>query len=382
MDFSLTEEQQAIANLADKILRDRCTLERLKAVEQSDDGFDTELWSSFAKAGLLGVAVPQSLGGGGAGFIEVCLLLQQQGRHVALLPLLPTLVGAMVLARFGHDDQQRRYLPAVCNGEALLTAALVELGTDERTPTTMASPDGSGWRLNGTKTAVPWAHRAQGIIVPARTVDGSPLVFLVPNDSRGMHLERQQTTNWEPHFRMTLDHVAVPEEALIGVPDNGVEVLHWLVDRYTVGLCAIASGACERALKITAEYASNRKQFDKPIAMFQAVGQRMADAYIDNEAVHLTMWQAASRLAEEIPSDKEVATAKYWAAEGGSRIGHASLHIHGGISIDVDYPIHRYFLWLKQMEFTLGAATPQLVRLGRLLAGDDESLQPGATPWR
>jgi alkylation response protein AidB-like acyl-CoA dehydrogenase len=106
--------------------------------------------------------------------------------------------------------------------------------------------------------------------------------------------------------------------------------------------------------------------------MFQAVGQRMADSYIDNEAVHLTMWQAASRLAEELPSDREVATAKYWAAEGGSRIGHAALHIHGGISIDVDYPIHRYFLWLKQIEFTLGAATPHLVRLGALIAGGDE----------
>jgi acyl-CoA dehydrogenase len=94
----------------------------------------------------------------------------------------------------------------------------------------------------------------------------------------------------------------------------------------------------------------------------------MADSYIDNEAVQLTMWQAASRLAEDLPSDREVATAKFWAADGGHRIGHAALHIHGGISIDVDYPIHRYFLWLKQIEYTLGAATPQLVRLGQLLA--------------
>lgn len=376
MDFSLTEEQQAMANLADEILRDRCTLERLKVIEQSEDGFDPELWAALAKAGLLGAAVPESLGGSGGGFIEVCLLLQQQGKHVALLPLLPTLVSAMLLARFGSREQQQRYLPALCAGETILTAALSELGADERAPTTIASPDGTGWRLNGVKTAVPWAHCARAIVVPGRTVDGVPLVFVVPSDSRGLRFEAQRATNWEPHFRLTLDNVAVPSECLVGSTENGGEVLHWLVDRYTVGLCAIASGACERALRITAEYASNRKQFDKPIAMFQAVGQRMADSYIDNEAVQLTMWQAASRLAQELPSDKEVATAKYWAAEGGSRIGHASLHIHGGISIDVDYPIHRYFLWLKQIEFTLGAATPQLVRLGSLLAGDDESFQP------
>jgi len=373
MDFSFTEEQRALSDLADKILRDRATLERLKALEQSEDGYDAELWAELARAGLLGACLPESLGGSGGGLVEACLILEQQGRHVVLLPLLPTLIGgAMLLARFGSQELQKKYIPAVCSGEAILTAALSELGTDARAPITMATPNGSEWRLNGVKVAVPWAHRAAGLVVPARTVDGRTLVFLVPADRRGLSWERQETTNWEPHFRVTLDNVPSSAEELVGTPDSGTQVLNWLVDRYIVGLCAIAAGACERALKITAEYASNRKQFDKPIAMFQAVGQRMADSYIDNEAVHLTMWQAASRLAEELPSDREVATAKYWAAEGGSRIGHAALHIHGGISIDVDYPIHRYFLWLKQIEFTLGAATPHLVRLGALIAGGDE----------
>ncbi|GIW45357.1 MAG: putative acyl-CoA dehydrogenase [Candidatus Binatia bacterium] len=377
MDFSFTEEQKGLANLAEQIFRDRSSLERLKAVEQSEDGYDLELWAELAKAGLLGAALPESLGGSGGGFLEACLLLEQQGKHVVLVPLLPTIISAMTLARFATPDLQNRFLPPVCTGEAVLSPAFSELGTDERTPTTMATADSRGWRLNGVKTAVPFAHRAAALLVPARTTGGNVLMFLVPSDARGIRMEKQQTTNWEPHFRVTLDNVATASGNLIGTAENGAQVLGWAVDRYTVGLCAIAAGACERALKITAEYASNRKQFDKPIAMFQAVGQRMADSYIDNEAVQLTMWQAASRLAEEIPSDKEVATAKYWAAEGGSRIGHASLHIHGGISIDVDYPIHRYFLWLKQIEFTLGAATPQLVRLGSLLAGHDELLDLG-----
>ncbi|MCX8072376.1 MAG: acyl-CoA/acyl-ACP dehydrogenase [Candidatus Binatia bacterium] len=381
MDFSFTDEQKALANLAGDIFRDRCSLDRLKAVEQSDDGYDRELWSALANAGLLGAAIPESFGGSGGGFIEACLLFEQQGRHTALLPLLPTIVSAMALVRFGRDEQQQQFLPSVCTGETMLTAGLSELGASERSPTTMASLIEGQWRLNGVKTAVPWAHRASAIVLPARTVEGNTLLFLVPADARGLRMERQHTMNWEPHFRIVLDNVAVPPSAMIGAEENGGEVLKWMVDRYTVGLCAIAAGACERALRITAEYASNRKQFDKPIAMFQAVGQRMADSYIDNEAVQLTMWQAASRLAEELPSAKEVATAKFWAAEAGSRIGHASLHIHGGISIDVDYPIHRYFLWLKQIEFTLGAATPQLVHLGRLLAGhEDESLDSGGIP--
>jgi len=371
MDFSLTDEQRALAELAAKILTDHCTLERLKAIEAGDDRYDRDLWAAFAKAGLLGAALPERAGGSGGGFVESCLLLEQQGRRVALLPLVPTIVSAALpLARFGSTQQQQRYLPGVISGERLLSAALSELGADSRAPATTAHPDGSDWRLSGVKVAVPFAHVAGAIVVPARTPEGAVGVFLVDPQAPGVRLDRQDATNWEAHFRMELSDVVVSAQDVLGSIEQGQALLDWIVDRTTVGLCAIASGVCQEALRITAEYASNRKQFDKPIAMFQAVGQRMADSYIDNEAVNLTMWQAASRLAEEMPSAKEIATAKYWAAEGGSRIGHAALHIHGGISIDVDYPIHRYFLWAKQIEYTLGAATPQLVRLGALIAAE------------
>jgi alkylation response protein AidB-like acyl-CoA dehydrogenase len=255
-------------------------------------------------------------------------------------------------------------------GETLVTAALTELGADSWSPAARATREGQGWRLDGVKVAVPMAHLAAAVLVPARTSEGEVGVFLVEPRGQGVSLARQETTNWEAHFRMELSGARVADDALLGSTREGAHVLGWIVDRTTVGLCALGAGACQEAVRITAEYASNRKQFDKPIAMFQAVGQRMADSYIDNEAVSLTMWQAATRLHDELPSAKEIATAKYWAAEGGSRIGHAALHIHGGISIDVDYPIHRYFLWLKQIENTLGAATPQLERLGTLISAE------------
>ena len=371
MDFSLTDEQRALAALAAQILTDRCKLERLKKIEASDDRYDRELWAEFAKAGLLGAALPESIGGSGGGFVDVCLLLEQQGRRVAPLPLLPTIVSAALpLVRFGSADQQQRYLHGVVAGTTLLTAALTELGAEARSPATTAKPDGKSWRLSGVKTAVPMAHVAAAVLVPARTADGQIGVFLVDPQAAGVNLARQEATNWEAQFHMELSGVMVGAENVLGSIAQGTEILNWMVDRVTTGLCAIASGACQEAVRLTAEYASNRKQFDKPIAMFQAVGQRMADSYIDNEAVNLTMWQAATRLHDEMPSAKEIATAKYWTSEGGSRIGHAGLHIHGGISIDIDYPIHRYFLWLKQIEFTLGAATPHLVRLGAILAAE------------
>ncbi|HZR81672.1 MAG TPA: acyl-CoA dehydrogenase family protein [Candidatus Binatia bacterium] len=371
MDFTLTDEQKALSELAGQIFTDHGALDRLKAIERNDEGFDPEAWSALAKTGLLGAALSEEAGGIGGGFVEACLLLEQQGKRVVSVPLLQTVVaGAMPIARFGTRAQRERWLPGILAGEAVLTAALTELATpDPRSPVTVAKRAPSGWRLSGVKVGVPFAERADAIVVPARTDDGRVAVFLVERGARGMTMAREQTMNWEPDARVDLADVDVGPDAVLGSIDSGADVLAWIVDHVTVGLCAIATGVCQEALRITAEYASNRKQFDKPIAMFQAVGQRMADGYIDNEAVSLTMWQAATRLADDMPSDAEIATAKFWAAEAGSRIGHTGLHIHGGISIDVDYPIHRYFLWAKQIEYTLGGATPQLVRLGGLIAG-------------
>ena len=369
MDFSFTDDQRAIAELTGQILTDHCRLDRVKAVEASADRYDAELWAACATAGLLGAALPEAIGGSGGGFVEICLILEQQGRRVAPIPLVASLVSAaMPLARFGSQAQQQRWLPSLIEGSVLLTAALTEQGADSRTPATVATADGHGWRLTGVKVGVPIAQRAAAVLVPARTAGGQIAVFIVDPTAAGVRLAPQEPTNWEPQARTELSDVVVGPEAVLGSVAQGAEILNWIIDHTTVALCAIAAGACQEALRITAEYACTRKQFGKPIGTFQAVGQRLADAYIDNETVNLTMWQAASRLADEMPSAKEVAVAKYWAAEGGSRIAHAALHIHGGMGIDVDYPIHRYFLWIKQIENTLGAATPQLVRLGALLA--------------
>lgn len=376
MDFSLTDEQKALAELAEQIFEDSITLERLKALETSPERIDRETWAKLGEAGLLGAAIPEAYGGSGYGFVELCLLLERVGRSVAHVPVLPTLVcGAGAIAKFGSDAQRQRFLPGVAKGAILMTAALAEAEAEPRQPTTRARASGDGYVLDGVKIAVPIAAQAEAVLVPARLESGEVAVFVVDPRSRGVELAAQETTNWEGEYRMALNGVAVPRDALLGSAEKGREALDWLVDHATVGLCAIAAGVGERALKITAKYASERKQFDKPIATFQAVSQRLADCYIDNEAIGLTMWQAATRLAEGMPAAKEIATAKFWACEGGSRIGHAGLHIHGGICIDVDYPIQRYFLWAKQIEFALGAATPQLVELGKRIAAEPVSTQ-------
>jgi 3-oxocholest-4-en-26-oyl-CoA dehydrogenase beta subunit len=193
-------------------------------------------------------------------------------------------------------------------------------------------------------------------------------VFLVPCGASGVTTTRQQAINHEPLYEMELEGVQVGADAVLGSVEQGSEILTFMLNRTTVAMCAVVSGLAERALRMTAQYTCDRKQFDRAIGTFQAVGQRMADCFIDASAIELTMLQAATHLDEGRDDPLEVATAKFWAADGGNRIGHAALHIHGGVSIDVDFPIHRYFLWLKQYEFALGSATPELLKIGKVLA--------------
>ena len=186
------------------------------------------------------------------------------------------------------------------------------------------------------------------------------------------------TGNWQlatgnsrqPHFQLTLEGVAVAATEILGDPERGAEIVAWLTQRAVTASCAVQAGVSERALRMTAEYTTGRMQFDRPVGSFQAVHMRAGDAFIDVEAMQLTWWDAAWRLEAGQPADDEVAIAKYWAAEAGQRVGYATQHLHGGIGIDVDYPLHRYYLWAKQIELTLGSAAVQLERIGARLARD------------
>jgi acyl-CoA dehydrogenase len=367
MDFALNETQEELRGLAARILEDRTGLQHLKERDRSDDWYDRPTWTELAKANLLGVALPESAGGLGFGFLDLCLFLREVGRFVAPLPAIPTLAeAALPIAQFGSDAQQS-VLGKVASGDVLLTAALVEAGAEPLSPATTATRDGDGWRITGTKTNVAGAAAAELVLVPA-SVDGRVAMFLVPTNAAGVSTARQQTMNHEPLFELTLENVHVGDDGLLGSLDQGAEILAWTLNRATVAICALVSGVAEQAVRLTAQYTTERKQFDRAIGTFQAVGQRMADCFIDMQGIELTMLQAATHLDEGRDDSLEVATAKFWAAEGGHRIAHTALHVHGGISIDVDFPIHRYFLWLKQYEFTLGAATPELLRIGKELA--------------
>jgi alkylation response protein AidB-like acyl-CoA dehydrogenase len=369
MDFSFSEEQDDLKGLATQILEGELSNERLKEVEGGADNFDRELWAKLAEAGVLGIAVPEAHGGGGYGFLETALVLEQVGRTVAPVPYYAAVVlGALPIAQFGTDAQQAALLPGIASGETIVTAALFEPGAEPLSPVTTATPDGDGWTLDGVKDCVPAGPLADSVLVPATTPDGQVIVAIVDAGAAGITRESQQTTNGHPEARITLAGVKVAAGDVLGSADNGAEVLEWIVERATAALGAIAVGVCEEAVRMTAEYTKTREQFGRPIATFQAVGQRAADAYIDTEGVRLTTWQAVWRLSEGLPASTEVAVAKFWAADGGQRVVHAAQHLHGGMGVDKDYPLHRYFLWAKWIELSLGGATRQLLAIGRTLA--------------
>jgi hypothetical protein len=278
-------------------------------------------------------------------------------------------LGALPIQRFGSEAQKKSFLPGVVSGETILTAALVEPGNEDPTrPTTTARRDGGGWILDGTKLCVPVAHLAKRVLVPARTGDGQAALFLVDPKAPGVTLERQLATSLEPEAKMVLAGVRVAGDDVVGDPARSAELLRWLEEHATAALCAMQTGVAERALRITAQYTTGREQFGRAIATFQAVGQRAADAYIGVEAIRLVTQQAVWRLAEGLPAREAVAVAKYWACQAGHAVAYAAQHLHGGIGVDVDYPIHRYTLWSKQIELTLGSAPRQLEALGRWLA--------------
>ena len=254
-------------------------------------------------------------------------------------------------------------------GDTVLSAALVETAWDEPgMGTTTARRDGSVWRLDGVKTCVPAAHLAARVLVPARSADGTASVFLIDPNGSGVRLERQTTTNGEPQFEMTLAGATVGADDVLGQPGAGQAIVDWMLARAVAGLCAMATGVADRAVRMTAEYTTNRKQFGKPLATFQAVAQRAADAFIWVEGMRWTMWQAAWRLSTEDAAADDVAVAKYWAGEGGHFATYAAQHLHGGIGLDIDYPLHRYFLWSKQIELSLGISVQHLARLGAAMA--------------
>lgn len=360
MDFAFTEDQQGISALVRQMGKELVTEDSLRAVDEAGDGMHGKLWSALANAELLGVALPEAAGGAGLGLTELFVILEQLGRVAAPTPLVPSIVmGALPIARFGTAEQVAA-LADVCRGERILSAALV----DSDQPAVRAERAEDGWTLHGIRDCVPAAQLASTILVPARDANGNELMLLVGARARGAAIERQVGTDDIPLGRLVLDGAFAPDAAVLGDVGAGSHIREWTLERAKLALCAFGLGLASKALHTTANYACERKQFGRAIGTFQAVAQRAGDAYVDVETMRLTLWRATWLLDQGRDASDEIAVACMFGAECGHRVVAAAQHIHGGIGFDRDYPLYRYFLMHKQLEFLLAPASAEAARLG------------------
>lgn len=367
MDFELTEEQREIVALADRVLTDTCPPEVLRAAERQGGGaWPRDAWAAMAEAGLLGLGFDAGVGGAGLGFVETALVVEAVGRAAAPLPAYATLVlGAAPIARFGTEEQRRRWLPGVVDGSTILTGAPV--GADDSTePVRIAPHPDGGHELNGTAWYVPHAADADAIVMPAVDRDAGSVLIVLPTDQGGITRQALAPMSGEPSAVVRLEAVRIDEHLVLRGQDTDPVV--WWRDRAVAATCVAQVGTCAGALALTATYVSEREQFGVKLATLQAVSQRAADAWIDTELVRLTAWTAAWRLAQDLDATEELAVAKFFTAEAAQRVVAAAQHLHGGIGMDLDYPVHRYFRWAAEHAQRLGGASEHLSRLGRTLA--------------
>ncbi|MCU1600442.1 MAG: acyl-CoA dehydrogenase [Frankiales bacterium] len=311
----MTEERDALVGLAAEIFAGRTSNEQLAAIERSEARWDAELWRELAEAGLLGIAVGEEHGGAGLGLTEVALLLEQQGRYLASIPLWETLTAALLL----DGQAAKEWLPRVAAGEARLSVA--------------PAFDGSDGLVTGPFDAIV-------------SVEGSIVVL---------------ATDVEAHPVETTTHalaydVSSASSAQLDVPVARVQ------DLVRLALSSVQLGVAEAGVYEAAKHLTGREQFGRSLATFQATQQQLADCYCDVQAMRATLGQAVFTQERR---DIDVAT--WWATDAGERIQHTVQHVHGGLGADVTYPVHRRLLWTMRTNALLGGPSRQLVRLGTQL---------------
>ncbi|WP_031003272.1 acyl-CoA dehydrogenase family protein [Streptomyces sp. NRRL F-5727] len=339
MDFTPTEEQEAARELAARILGDLSTHERLTA---AGGGTDAELWKALCAAGLP-AAVEE------IGLLGLVLLLEEQGRVTAQVPLAATAVyGILAVARHGTDEQRARLLPGLRDGTAVATGAFPATG----------AVTARGGRLTGTVTWVPWLRDATHVLVP----DADRALWLVRAEDAGAE-PVELTAPWSAG-RLVLD--GTPAERLGDAAGEGA--YEDVLAAARTAFAGLQAGVCAGSLARAVAYTSVREQFGRPLATRQAVQLRAADAHMDTESIRVTAYEAAWRSDAGLDCAGAALTAAWWASEAGKRVVHSGQHLHGGMGADLDHPVHRHFLWGRQLDAYLGAGTELLAELGDLLA--------------
>jgi len=344
LDFSLTESQQAIADLAGQLLDEA-------KPAGSGQQESTGPWKELARAGLLSLSLPAELGGDGLGVLETAALLTEVGRRAAPVPALATLMtGVLPIVRWGDGGLRRVLLPPAAAGELILTAAIREPSDPMPAIPAATVTDGT---VSGTKVGVPYCAQAGRVLVPVSFEDTTGVVIIDPA-APGAHVTRTPAAG--PEYTLRLDRV--PVEHVLGE----AAALNDLYQLAVAGACCLADGALAATLALTRDYVASRRQFGRPLAAFQAVAQQIADVYIASRTLHLATLSACWLLDEGKDVAGDLGVAGYWCAEEAPRSVRTCHHLHGGTGMDTTYPLHRLSALIGDLVRYLGGAEYQLER--------------------
>lgn len=334
MDFSPDEGQQAVADVVTSAL-DR-----------------DNTWDALVAGGVIAFGVPDRLGGDGLGLPEITTALTEIGRHGTVSPALATLgYGLIPLLALASDEQQDRYLAGVAAG-GVLTAALNEPGSSlpERPSTNL-----SGDKLSGTKIGVPHAGQADWIVV---TTDSGVVVVSATAD--GVTRTKTPTANGSDEYAVTFADVIVPESDVL----TGADTVHRVNQLVLASTGAFAAGLVAGALRLTADYVAKREQFGRPLSTFQTVAAQLAEVYIASRTISLAATSAIWRLSEGRDADDDLDVLGYWLSSQAPPVMQTCHHLHGGMGMDITYPMNRYYSTIKDLTRLLGGPAHRLELVG------------------
>ncbi|MDD1979107.1 MULTISPECIES: acyl-CoA dehydrogenase family protein [Pseudomonas] len=364
MNFDLSDDQRAIAQMADSLFADHCDDDALRLWDSSGEAMMGDLWGLCVETGLHALAIPEHAGGSDLGMTELMLVLQAQGRSLGQVPLWRHQLAAATLAHFALADAAT-WAARAAAAEVILTLS-VEARASACGIELQAQPCEGGWLLNGRVSALAFGLQAQAALVLAEAEGQARLVLL---DLSAAQIRRVPgvLSHGEPVAEVQVEGLRISAEQLLPGP-----ALDWLEARSQAALAALQLGVSDEHIRRTVAYVSEREQFGRAIGSFQAVQMRMADAHIDLEALRSALWQLCYRLDAGLAAPSEALATAYLACEAGHRIGHSAQHVHGGIGVDLTYPIHRFLYWSRALGLALGGSAACLERLGHWLGDNDK----------
>ena len=359
MNFSFTEEQEELRRYTRQWLDENCPLETVRHLMDTDRGYDSRQWAMISEMGWQGMAIPSQWGGAGFSFLELFVLLEEQGRSLFCAPFFSTVVmAATVVEEAGDERQKQEILSAIAAGDLVATVAFTEPNgrwdADGITAQAQAR-EGGGWTLNGTKSFVLDGHIADLLVVAARTDQGVSL-FLVPAGVEGLHRSRLQTMDQtRKQAEVELANVELGADALLGPDGGGWPVLERMMEMAVVALSAEQVGGAQACLEMAVSYAKVRKQFGRPIGSFQAIKHKCADMLAQVEAARSAAYYAGWAVSEDNEERSLMAgLAKSYCSEAYFSCAAENIQIHGGIGFTWEHNAHLYFKRAKSSELLFG----------------------------